>query len=135
LSRASWIAAAFFPRSPHLDVVGKAAVLFRSMIKNHPFVDGKKRTAVIGTVTFLEKNGFEVFPRRWKELALEVAETEGNYPIGRLRERMKKLTKYNASQSGTGLSACYARCSASVRAPTLCGLPKMDVTSGNGVSG
>ncbi len=36
----------------------KAAVLLESLIKNHPFLDGNKRTAFISAVVFLEVNGY-----------------------------------------------------------------------------
>jgi death-on-curing protein len=35
----------------------KAAALMHSLIKNHPFVDGNKRTALTATGLFLELNG------------------------------------------------------------------------------
>jgi death-on-curing protein len=36
----------------------KAAALMHSLIKNHPFVDGNKRTALTATGLFLEVNGY-----------------------------------------------------------------------------
>jgi death-on-curing protein len=39
------------------DLWIKAAALMHSLIKNHPFVDGNKRTAVTATGIFLELNG------------------------------------------------------------------------------
>jgi death-on-curing protein len=36
----------------------KAAVLMHSLIKNHPFVDSNKRTALTATGLFLELNGY-----------------------------------------------------------------------------
>jgi len=41
-------------------VVEKAAALGFSLIKNHPFVDGNKRTAHAAMETFLVLNGYEV---------------------------------------------------------------------------
>ena len=38
------------------DLWTKAAALMHSLIKNHPFVDGNKRTAVTATAIFLELN-------------------------------------------------------------------------------
>ena len=35
-----------------------AAVLMHSLVKNHPFVDGNKRTALTATGLFLELNGY-----------------------------------------------------------------------------
>ena len=38
----------------------KAAVLAYSLIKNHPFLDGNKRTGLHATLTFMELNGFRL---------------------------------------------------------------------------
>lgn len=40
------------------DLFSKAAALFESLAKNHPFVDGNKRTAVTAAALFLRVNGF-----------------------------------------------------------------------------
>jgi len=39
------------------DLVSKAAILFVLVIKNHPFMDGNKRTATLALLEFLERNG------------------------------------------------------------------------------
>jgi len=38
------------------DLWTRAAALMQSLIKNHPYVDGNKRTAVTATAVFLELN-------------------------------------------------------------------------------
>jgi death-on-curing protein len=40
------------------DLFAKAAALFESLIRNHPFVDGNKRTAVSAAGLLLRRNGF-----------------------------------------------------------------------------
>jgi death-on-curing protein len=42
------------------DLVEKAAVLAFSLVKNHPFVDGNKRTGQMAMEAFLLINGFEI---------------------------------------------------------------------------
>lgn len=42
------------------SVFQKAAVLAYSLIKNHPFVDGNKRTGLHSALTFIELNGYKV---------------------------------------------------------------------------
>ena len=42
------------------DILWKAAALIRSLIENHPFYNGNKRTAVISAIIFLEENGYEL---------------------------------------------------------------------------
>jgi death-on-curing protein len=42
------------------DVFAKAAVLLYSIIKNHPFVDGNKRTGIHAVLTFLKLNDVDI---------------------------------------------------------------------------
>ena len=42
------------------DLFTKAAALMHSNIKNHPFVDGNKRTAVTAASIFLLRNSFKI---------------------------------------------------------------------------
>ncbi len=42
------------------SVFEKAAALFHSIINNHPFLDGNKRTSLFSAVLFLDYNGWEV---------------------------------------------------------------------------
>lgn len=44
----------------YASVFEKAAVLAFSIIKNHPFLDGNKRTGLHAALTFIELNGFNV---------------------------------------------------------------------------
>jgi death-on-curing protein len=37
----------------------KAGALLHSLIKNHPFLDGNKRTGMLAAMTFLERNGYQ----------------------------------------------------------------------------
>ena len=39
------------------DIFSKSAALMESLIKNHPFIDGNKRTAITSTAIFLQING------------------------------------------------------------------------------
>jgi death-on-curing protein len=50
--------AAFEDRDLYPGLWNKAAALMQSLIKNHPFVDGNKRTALTATGLFLELNGY-----------------------------------------------------------------------------
>ena len=42
------------------DPIAEAAALFESLIQNHPFLDGKKRTALAAADVHLRMNGFEL---------------------------------------------------------------------------
>jgi death-on-curing protein len=49
--------AAFGGELLHVDLVAMAAAYLFYIVKNHPFLDGKKRTGLIVAVTFLAING------------------------------------------------------------------------------
>lgn len=52
---------ATFDRRPlYPNLFSQAAALPDSFIRNHPFLDGNKRTAITVTALFLQKNGFQL---------------------------------------------------------------------------
>lgn len=75
-------------------VYDKAAVLACAIIKNHPFVDGNKRTAIYSAVVFLEINEFQVKIKRhyFTKLALRIADDRMNYK--EVSSYFKKHTEY-----------------------------------------
>jgi death-on-curing protein len=58
------------------DIHRKAAALMHSLIRNHPFIDGNKRTGVLAVVVFYGLNGwaFEMEDGDVVGLAVDVAE-------------------------------------------------------------
>jgi death on curing protein len=44
------------------DLFSKAAALFESLVSNHPFLDGNKRTAITAAGLFLRLNGARLSP-------------------------------------------------------------------------
>ncbi len=53
---------------------GKAAALFTSLLKNHPFVDGNKRTALASGGIFLKLNGINLGNHHAEEVEFVVEE-------------------------------------------------------------
>ncbi len=49
-----------FGEDAYASVADKAAAYAYFLVKNHPFVDGNKRTAAIAMLVFLDLNGFEL---------------------------------------------------------------------------
>ena len=49
--------ATFDRQELYTDIFEKAAALMESLINDHPFVDGNKRTGIACTVLFLKQNG------------------------------------------------------------------------------
>jgi death-on-curing protein len=83
--------ASFGGQSPYKDLVEVAAAYLFYLCRNHPFVDGNKRTALGACIVFLRLNRIE--PKRdgpdWEELALAVAASavdrdEATQRLGRL---------------------------------------------------
>ena len=52
--------ASFGGKDLYPKVLEKAAALFHSMILNHPFLDGNKRTALAVLCEFLKQNGYHL---------------------------------------------------------------------------
>jgi death-on-curing protein len=81
-------------KSPYAGLIEVAAAYLYYLCKNHPFVDGNKRTALGACIVFLRLNGIE--PKadgvEWEELTLAVAASTINRDetTGRLRELVPK---------------------------------------------
>ena len=52
--------ATFDNKELYPDVVNKAAALLESLINNHPFVDGNKRTGITAAILFLRINNYSI---------------------------------------------------------------------------
>lgn len=55
----SWMIIAFGDNDD-IELYNLAAAYFFHIIKNHPFIDGNKRTGLMTAVEFMYKNGFEL---------------------------------------------------------------------------
>jgi len=70
--------ASFGGESPFLDVVEVAAAYLFYLCRNHPFLDGNKRTAMTAAIVFLRLN--DVKPAKdskaWEDLVLDVASSK-----------------------------------------------------------
>jgi death-on-curing protein len=86
--------ASAFGADAYPDLVTKAAALLHSLVLNHPFVDGNKRTAVLATLVFLDLNGYAI---RWQQhealdfmLRLAQHQVEMDDVIAFLRDKMHR---------------------------------------------
>ena len=76
-------------------VFDKAAALVHSLLMNHQFVDGNKRTAVFSVMTFLELNGC-LFNARQKEVIEYALYIENSQPeIEEISVWLKNHSKKN----------------------------------------
>jgi death on curing protein len=62
----------------HTDIYEMAAVYLFHLLKNHPFVDGNKRTGAVAAIVFLALNGFDFDASEddFAEIVLAVARGE-----------------------------------------------------------
>jgi len=60
----------------HTDIYAMAAAYLYHIAKNHPFVDGNKRTAVVSAAVFLELNGLtlEMEGKKLEEMTQNVVQ-------------------------------------------------------------
>jgi len=69
-------AATFGGEFLHASIFEMAAAYLYGICKNHPFLDGNKRTAVVAALVFLDMNGVEIAANenRFYDLVIGVAE-------------------------------------------------------------
>jgi death-on-curing protein len=88
--------ASFGGQSPYKDLAEVAAAYLFYLCRNHPFVDGNKRTALGACIVFLRLNGLEPRPDgpEWEDLALAVAASaiDRDEATQRLRRLLPKST-------------------------------------------
>jgi death-on-curing protein len=60
------------------DVIEIAAAYLFYLCRNHPFVDGNKRTAMAAAIVFLRLNGIDPSPdsEDWERLVFEIADSK-----------------------------------------------------------
>jgi len=65
----------FGGKSPYSDIIEIAAAYLFYLCRNHPFIDGNKRTAMAAAIVFLRLNSIETVPDSdvWETLLLDVA--------------------------------------------------------------
>ena len=70
--------ASFDDKDLYPDLFMKAAALMDSLINNHPFVDGNKRTGIAAGALFLRANGarLQVSNAELEQFTLEVAQSK-----------------------------------------------------------
>ena len=68
----------FGGKSPYADIIEIAAAYLFYICKNHPFLDGNKRTAMMAAIVFLRLNAIEPLPdsAKWEKLMLDVAASQ-----------------------------------------------------------
>lgn len=71
----------------------KSGALMQSIAKNHPFVDGNKRTAYTATYTFLKLNQIQIMISDKQVVEFMVRVTEENLSVDEIASWLKNHTK------------------------------------------
>ena len=71
-------------------IFDKAAALLQSLLKNHPFVDGNKRTALSSAALFLKKNGYKLVNQHKDEVEFAIRVDNGNLTIEQISKWLKE---------------------------------------------
>lgn len=85
--------ASFGGKDLYPKLLDKAAALFHSMILNHPFLDGNKRTALAVLYEFLKQNGYKLSATHQQliELPLQIERKEMN--LDQIAQWLKEHTR------------------------------------------
>jgi len=77
----------------HADLFEMAAAYLFHIVRNHPFVDGNKRTSVTAALVFLEMNGIEIRASDEALVKTVLAVAEGKLQKGALAEFFRRHTR------------------------------------------
>lgn len=66
------------------DLFSKAGALMESLLQNHPFVDGNKRTAITSAAMFLRLNGYRLTASNPEVEQFTFAALLEHWPVARL---------------------------------------------------
>jgi death on curing protein len=74
--------ASYNSRYLYQDIFAMSSAYAYGIIKNHPFIDGNKRTGIVSALTFLEYNGYEInlSQNQLYKLAISIATSKTAIP-------------------------------------------------------
>ena len=75
------------------DVVTKAAALVHSLLMNHMFLDGNKRTAMYSCMTFLELNSFQFTATNKEVVSFALTIENDKLSVEEIAEWLKEHSK------------------------------------------
>lgn len=75
------------------DIVHKAAALLDSLINNHPFVDGNKRTGITATAMFLQMNEYSLTASNQDVVSFVLSLASGKQSIQTIAEWLRQHSK------------------------------------------
>jgi death on curing protein len=75
------------------DIYLKAGALIQSVVKNHPFIDGNKRTAFVAAYAFLKLNRIQMIISNAKVTKFMVRVSKDNLSVDEISDWLKKNSK------------------------------------------
>lgn len=94
-SAANLAAQRVFGKDLYADVFAKAAVYARSIIMNHPFLDGNKRTGITSAGSFLFLNGYSLICKKGEIEKMAIRIVVKGLDIEAIALWLKKHSKEN----------------------------------------
>ncbi len=85
--------ATFDKNELYITIFDKAAALLQSLLKNHPFVDGNKRTALVSAGLFLKINGWGLINTHEEEVIFAINVDNQNLTLEQISKWLKKYSK------------------------------------------
>jgi len=82
--------ASFGGKDLYKGIFDKAGALLQSLLKNHPFVDGNKRTALSSAALMLWMNGYKLKNKGKKEVEFAVRVDNEKLPVEEIAGWLKK---------------------------------------------
>jgi death-on-curing protein len=82
-----------FGADAYPTVIDKAAALFHSLLRNHAFVDGNKRTSVVALLMFLRLNGYDVCWDAEQALAMILDIATGEFTVEHIATWLRANTE------------------------------------------
>lgn len=77
-------------RHLYSSLLDMAAALLQSLLKNHPFVDGNKRTALTATGVFLKLNGYKLTNAHDEEVEFAVNVDNEHLPVEEISQWLRE---------------------------------------------
>lgn len=74
----------------YVTIFDKSGALLQSLLKNHPFIDGNKRTALTSAGLFLKKNGYRLVNNHQEEVEFAVKVDNENLTLEQISGWLKE---------------------------------------------
>jgi death on curing protein len=83
----------------HTDIFEMAAAYLFHIVRNHPFIDGNKRTGAASAVVFLKMNGMELYTEEDTLVKLVFSVAEGKTDKAEIIKFIRKYTINNPTSN------------------------------------